>query len=1327
MRNKKKGSSSTGARTRAQGLESPAPAAEDNTAAPVDIQPPPPAEEIPNDGAVGAETDNNNNEGSNVVVEPDVNEKKNAEEVQHPTETDVSATGGTEEEEKVDMEDNVNGPDPQANQEPREGIEPEGEIVANVQPAPSPLPIAIALPIDTNAQVIGAVMGAAAAAVDDQNLITPAHQSQQQPSTEMRNIDQHVRVLEAELDAQVESMRSEDHPTHNYVTIEQHDSTTNLLTQLMHRLSNQMDEIREHISVNLASKEDVMQLTTNTTEWMATQNQRIDAALANANKAATKIFTDGLAALTEQITEDISTRFAQATTEHEENMRVNRDACTAALEKIKKYEEQYSRLAKDASQYQQLKAKWEEVEQTAIATQRNVEDMVARGISNASNTLSPEQTAYTNEIIRNRDHVDDTVKNFLKELEDKAKAFGKTAQNIESAKTHISNLYKKLKDWVEIIKSSEKSKESAVQACLNQMSDIRTAHSSATETQREQIAQFQAHIDNLTNEIHRCKTLQDEQPNLDEARIAQTVQEYLQRGPIAQTGFGEDEFRARVISILHEQHPQITIERIHEIFEEENEIRTAIEQRLYRDFIKMLRADGIGPNSSSNLESTGDNNVDATSANKEHDKTTPAGSHPYKDEDEPAGYAGYYHFDERRKKIAYLEKEHWYWRECGYSCVREFEDIEEALAWMNDDEDVPEDLRRPMPEFTPSPMYNSESSMQSGERFRRDRFLEEHERDAQSVHSVEGYFGYNERGQTGAPYYVNKRGDKIQIKNKPLNLKMAGKRVPNERECQRASDEFARQDSYNQYGPSPSQSPYHYYDSNMARGPHLQTPPRYHQQQYRQQHRPSQQHGYPHHHPSQSPQQHSTSFHPDQQQHSPYEQSRGSYASNFVPHPTSPYNQGIDSALEPALYYLGGEEGWPVLQVGDFVRLGFLKPEQLAQVVAPIHQRVLNNWEVVGKYGTVTRGPNVVSLASSNTFTPLDSRKSADTINWYNNLGQLIEPFNIAITPFEHIEMRYGAHALCPPGMSVPKFKEMGRALSLLLTTKLLPMQSNADNSELSNALTIATDAGKPNGYELLHVTLQILVPAFDQRKVNIEWPLYSSYDSIFRYASAIEQTVMLAAKRGQRFSPKNAALQFLDGIIAEAGQAFIIQARILRTDVNSFTHYGPIPSKYELKKMAFEIQDSVPKDRPDSDLQRQASIYKSIATMTIEDRHHPTEQTTPSVSFAPSTSASGLESNAIVQGSSELIYRVNKAAYRPNQDRNRPARYPVPDPAKDLTKKRQSLYDPTITCDACRQRGHPAARCHHLAASLFLREFIEKQTNEPTMNRAMEHWLKRN
>jgi hypothetical protein len=877
------------------------------------------------------------------------------------------------------------------------------------------------------------------------------------------------------------------------------------------------------------------------------------------------------------------------------------------------------------------------------------------------------------------------------------------------------------------------------------MTDIWSAHSSATALatnavklvmdQGLELQLFKTDMETLTTEIHQFKTRWDAQPNIDEARIAQTVQQYLQRGPIAPSGFSEDNFRAHVISIIHEQYPQITVNRIHEIFEHENDVRIAIEQRLYKDFITMLCADGSGPTPTIDQAT---NNTSSPPNNHQHPNNgtqvaNGSGDTTRQDEDEPAGYAAYFHYEYQRKRIANLAKEHWTCREHGYLHVRDFEDANEALHWMNDEEDVPElphTLQHPPPNSTFSPNYNSESSRTSGERYRRDRFLDEHEHDAQSDHSVEGYFGYNDRGQTGAPYYVNGQGEKILIRDQPFNMAMAGRSAPTEEECNRMRDEFARQDHYDHYGPSPNSSPYHhahvqgniqqarsptgepraynshrrggsYQPSSHPRGAHAgdnmnNTPPRHHQQ---------------------SPYRHTPS---------PYHQSQFEGQSNidnaYQP-PQNAYIQDIDT--ERKMSYLGVYEGWPVLQVSDFVRLGFLNPEQSSQVLSPIHSRIMTNWEIVSRYGTATRGPNVLLLSSSTSFTPLDSQKPNETIYWYNNLGQLLEPFNIAMTPFEHIEIRFGTCALCPPGMGIQKFDEMGRALSLLLTTKLLPMQANTDNSELANALTIATEARKPNGYELLHVTLRKLVPAFDERKVNIKWPLYGSYDSIFRYASAFEQTVMLAAKRGQRFLQKNAAIQFLDGIIAEAGQAYIIQARILRTDVNALTDYGPVPPRFDLKKMAVEIQETILQERADPDLQRKASINKSIATMTIEDRPNQLDQASHSASFAPSVLT--LESKTTMQGSSELIYRVNRAAYRPQPDRNHPARYPVPDPAKDLTKKRQSLYDPSITCDACRQRGHPAARCHTLAASLFLREYIAKESNESTMQRAMENWVKRN
>lgn len=194
---------------------------------------------------------------------------------------------------------------------------------------------------------------------------------------------------------------------------------------------------REQDRELLATKADVLSiLNKKTDDWMASQNRKINDALEAADTTTTKIFMDGLAALTEQIRDDITSKFARATAEHEETMR----------KQIKKYEEQYSRLAKDASQYQQLKAKWEEVEQKAIATQNSVENMVARATANASDPTTMDNTAYTKEIIQNRDHVDDRVKQFLKDLTEKESNIERKLTKMNEAKEQISTLYAKLKE-----------------------------------------------------------------------------------------------------------------------------------------------------------------------------------------------------------------------------------------------------------------------------------------------------------------------------------------------------------------------------------------------------------------------------------------------------------------------------------------------------------------------------------------------------------------------------------------------------------------------------------------------------------------------------------------------------------------------------------------------------------------------------------------------------------------------------------------------------------------------------------------------------------------
>jgi hypothetical protein len=144
---------------------------------------------------------------------------------------------------------------------------------------------------------------------------------------------------------------------------------------------------------------------------------------------------------------------------------------------------------------------------------------------------------------------------------------------------------------------------------------------------------------------------------------------------------------------------------------------------------------------------------------------------------------------------------------------------------------------------------------------------------------------------------------------------------------------------------------------------------------------------------------------------------------------------------------------------------------------------------------------------------------------------------------------------------------------------------------------------------------------------------------------------------------------------------------------------------------MTFEIKGSKPTERSDPQLKQQPSIYKTAATMTMnnyQESSMPNPTTHQPIPFA-TQEPTVLQSKGNVQGYTYEMYRVNRAAYKPNPEWQRPARYPVPDPSKELNKKQSFLYNPTIRCDACQQRGHPAVRCHALAAALCLQQFLCK------------------
>ena len=219
-----------------------------------------------------------------------------------------------------------------------------------------------------------------------------------------------------------------------------------------------------------------------------------------------------------------------------------------------------------------------------------------------------------------------------------------------------------------------------------------------------------------------------------------------------------------------------------------------------------------------------------------------------------------------------------------------------------------------------------------------------------------------------------------------------------------------------------------------------------------------------------------------------------------------------------------GPNGQPQLQQYHFHELGFLHPMEACDVILPMHAALMSSWESTSYQGGTSfrknSGPDVRQLTSSSAFCRLElsttkKDQSDEVIEWYNEFAQLAEPYSIPIVPFELLEPEYEATGICIPGIGTEKYDKVGRALHLLLSTKILPMNKYADDSEVSHALSSVTSQVKPNGYELLHVLLKKMIPAFNGEILDMYWPRYVDYTTIFKYAKSMERTVILASKQG--------------------------------------------------------------------------------------------------------------------------------------------------------------------------------------------------------------------
>jgi hypothetical protein len=189
--------------------------------------------------------------------------------------------------------------------------------------------------------------------------------------------------------------------------------------------------------------------------------------------------------------------------------------------------------------------------------------------------------------------------------------------------------------------------------------------------------------------------------------------------------------------------------------------------------------------------------------------------------------------------------------------------------------------------------------------------------------------------------------------------------------------------------------------------------------------------------------------------------------------------------------------------------------------------------------------------------------------------------------------------------------------------------------------------------------------------------------------------------------------MKYLKVIISEASQSHSLQARMLLTALNNhWIHHC---------RVNYKIRDAKPKEKDDIDLTTTApSIYKadmaSRGTSMEHSNHRPTKSVPPPIT-------------PHMLGYEYEKYCVNQAMNGPPKDgrrRQRQLNQPVPDP-KHIAAKGPSLYDATITCEACGLQGHPAIHCFALGAVVLIDKYIANKGNNAVTQSAVDFWMQRN
>ncbi len=207
-----------------------------------------------------------------------------------------------------------------------------------------------------------------------------------------------------------------------------------------------------------------------------------------------------------------------------------------------------------------------------------------------------------------------------------------------------------------------------------------------------------------------------------------------------------------------------------------------------------------------------------------------------------------------------------------------------------------------------------------------------------------------------------------------------------------------------------------------------------------------------------------------------------------------------------------------------------------------VHRKVITGWT---NYHTGRSGPLVEYIVKKLllNFPRLHSLDAKDAVDFYDRLQKLSSGYLLPLMPFDTIKLSFNFEGLCPPGLGMMRYAEVGSALMEILP-RLLP----ATTSDVRSAIA-SVGFESNNGYEFFWRILELMVPGFDPM-VPILPPTWHRDSDVFDFCHAYLLYFRLQAKKNNYFDAPTHTSIFLCAI---AFSDYVDIVTLLQAQVNAY------------------------------------------------------------------------------------------------------------------------------------------------------------------------------